>query len=85
MLESVPTKSEHIIFFFELLHSKLCDWLGEEYINFTIVVFNNASVHVSERCKAYLKWKKRSVLTFPSYTPEQNNVEQVFKRLKTEL
>ena len=85
MLKSGPTKSEHIIFFFELLHLKLCDWFGEEYINSTIVVFDNASVHVSERCKAYLKWKKLSVLTLPSYTPEQNNVEQVFKRLKTDL
>ena len=85
MLKSGPTKSEHIIFFFELLHLKLCDWFGEEYINSTIVVFDNASVHVSERCKAYLKWKKLSVLTLPSYTPEQNNVEQVFKRLKKDL
>ena len=26
-----------------------------------------------------------SVLTLPPYTPEQNDVEQVFKRLKTDL
>ena len=60
-------------------------WFGEEYINSTIVVFENASVHVSEGCKAYLKLKKFSVLTLPSYTPEQNNVDQVFKRLKADL
>ena len=31
------------------------------------------------------KIQKLSVLTLPSYTPEQNYVEQVFKRLKTDL
>ena len=85
MLKTGATKSEHIIFFFELLHSKLCDWSREEYINSTIIIFDNASVHVSEKWKSYLKWKKFSVLTLPPYTPEQNYVEQVFKRLKTDL
>ena len=85
MLKTGATKSEHMIFFFELLHSKLSDWFGEDYINSTIIVFDNASVHVSDRWKSYLKWKKLSVLTLPPYTPEQNHVEQVFKRLKTDL
>ena len=85
MLKTGATKSEHMIFFFELLHSKLCDWFGEEYISSTVVVLDNASVHVSDRCKAYLKWKRLSVLTLPPYTPEQNHVEQAFKRLKTDL
>ena len=70
MLKTGATKSEHIIFFFELLHSKLCDWFGEEYINSTIIVFDNASVQVSDKWKSYLKWKKFSVLTLPPYTPE---------------
>ena len=85
MLKTGATKSEHMIFFFELLHSKLCDWFGDEYINSTVIVLDNASVHVSDRWKAYLRWKKLSVLTLPPYTPEQNLVEQVFKRLKTDL
>ena len=85
MLKTGSTKSEHMIFFFELLHAKLWDWFGEEYIKSTVIVFDNASVHVSDRCKSYLKWKKLSVLTLPPYTPEQNYVEQVFKRLKTDL
>ena len=85
MLKTGATKSEHMIFFFELLHSKLCDWFGEEYINSTVFVLDNASVHVSDRWKAYLRWKKLSVLTLPPYTSEQNLVEQVFKRLKTDL
>ena len=85
MLKTGATKSEHMIFFFELLHSKLSDWFGEDYINSTVIVFDNASVHVSDRWKSYLKWKKLSVLTLPPYTPEQNHVEQVFKRLKTDL
>ena len=85
MLKTGATKSEHMIFFFELLHTKLCDWFSEEYIKSTIFVFDNASVHLSDRCKSYFKWKKLSVLTLPPYTPEQNNVEQVFKRLKTDL
>ena len=85
MLKTGATKSEHMIFFFELLHSKLCDWFGEEYISSTVVVLDNASVHVSDRWKAYLKWKRLSVLALPPYTPEQNHVEQAFKRLKTDL
>ena len=40
---------------------------------------------MSDRTQSYLKYKKFSVLTLPPYTPEQNNVEQVFKRLKTDL
>ena len=36
MLKTGATKSEHIIFFFELLHSKLSDWFGEDYINSTV-------------------------------------------------
>ena len=85
MLKTGSTKSEHIISFFELLHEKLCDWFGETYINSTIIVLDNASVHVSDICKSYYKYKNLSVLTLPPYTPEQNNVEQVFKRLKTDL
>ena len=85
MLKNGSSKSEHIIFFFELLDSKLCDWFGEEYIRSTIIVFDNASIHMSDRTRSYLKYKKLSVLTLPPYTPEQNNVEQVFKRLKTDL
>ena len=71
--------------FFEFLYAKLCDCFGEVYIKSTIIVFDNASVHVSDRCRAYFKWKMLSVLTLPPYTPEQNYVEQVFKRLKTDL
>ena len=85
MLKTGATKSEHIITFFELLHSKLWDFFGEEYIKSTIIIFDNASVHVSDSCRAYFKWKMLSVLTLPPYTPEQNHVEQVFKRLKTDL
>ena len=85
MLKNGPTKSEHMIFFFELLHHKLWDWFGEEYVSSTIIVFDNASIHVSDRTKSYLIHKKLSVLTLPPYTPEQNLVEQVFKRLKTDL
>ena len=85
MLKSGSTKSEHMIFFFEILHEKLCDWFGENYISSTIIVFDNASVHISDVWKTYFKYKKLSVLTLPPYTPEQNNVEQVFKRLKTDL
>ena len=77
MLKNGSSKSEHIIFFFELLDSKLCDWFGEEYIRSTIIVFDNASIHMSDRTRSYLKYKKLSVLTLPPYTPEQNNVEQV--------
>ena len=85
MLKSGSTKSEHMIFFFEILHEKLCDWFGENYISSTIIVFDNASVHISDVWKTYFKYTKLSVLTLPPYTPEQNNVEQVFKRLKTDL
>ena len=49
MLKTGATKSEHMIFFFELLHSKLSDWFGEDYINSTVIVLDNASVHVSDR------------------------------------
>ena len=85
MLKTGSTKSEHIIFFFELLHAKLCDWFGKEYLGSTIVVLDNASVHLSSNCRSYFSSKGLSVLTLPPYTPEQNNVEQVFKRLKTDL
>ena len=85
MLKTGSTKSEYMILFFDLFHAKLWDWFGEEYIKSTVIVFDNASVHVSDRCKSYLKWKKLSVFTLPPYTPEQNYVEQVFKRLKTDL
>ena len=68
-----------------MLHEKLCDWFSEEYIKSTIFVFDNASIHISDSSKWYLKHKKLSVLTLPPYTPEQNYVEQVFKRLKTDL
>ena len=85
MLKNGSTKSEHIIFFFEQLHNKLWDWFGDEYIKSTIIVFDNASIHISNCTKTYLKYKMLSVLTLPPYTPEQNDVEQVFKRLKTDL
>ena len=85
MLKNGTTKSEHMLFFFELLHAKLCDWFGPEYVSSTVIVFDNASVHVSSQCQQYFKFKKLSVLTVPPYTPEQNHVEQVFKRLKTDL
>ena len=85
MLKTGATKSDRMVSFFELLHDKLCDWFGEEYIKSTVIVLDNASVHVSDRCRADFKWKMLSVLTLPSYTPEQNYVEQVFKRLKTDL
>ena len=49
MLKIGATKSEHMIFFFELLHSKLSDWFGENYINSTVIIFDNASVHISDR------------------------------------
>ena len=65
MLKNGSSKSEHIIFFFELLDSKLCDWFGEEYIRSTIIVFDNASIHMSDRTRSYLKYKKLSVLTLP--------------------
>ena len=83
-IKNGSTKSEHIIFIFELLDIKLWDWFGEEYIRSTIIVFDNASIHISDRTQSYLKYKKFSVFTLPPYTPEQNNVEQVFKRLKTD-
>ena len=85
MLKIGSSKSEHIILFFELLESKLCDWFGKECIRSTIIVFDKASIHLSDRTQSYLTYKKLSVLTLPPYTPEQNNVEQVFKRLKTDL
>lgn len=49
MLKTGSTKSEHIISFFELLHLKLCDWFGDKYIESTIIVFDNAAVHVSDK------------------------------------
>ena len=49
MLKTDTTKSEHMILFFELLHSKFSDWFGEDYISSTVIVFDNASVHVSDR------------------------------------
>ena len=49
MLKIGATKSEYMIFFFELLRSKLSDWFGEDYINSTVIVFDNASVHISDR------------------------------------
>ena len=85
MLRTGVTKSDHMVSSFELLLDKLCDWFGEEYIKSTVIVLDNASVHVSDRFRAYFKWKMFSVLTLPPYTPEQNYVEQVFKRLKTNL
>ena len=85
MLITGATKSENINFFFELLHIKLYDWFSEEYIKSTIFVFDNASVHLSDRCKSNFKWKKLSVLTLPQYTPEQNKVEIVFKRFLIDL
>ena len=68
MLKNGSSKSEHIIFFFELLDSKLCDWFGEEYIRSTIIVFDNASIHMNDSARSYLKYKKLSVLTLPPYT-----------------
>ena len=71
-------------FLWTFVHKTL--WLfSKEFIKSTIFVFDNASIHLSDRCKSYFKWKKLSVLTLPPHTPEQNNVEQDFKRLNTDF
>ena len=85
MLKTGSTTSHHIIFFFELLNQKLCDLYGNDYISSTVIVLDNASIHLSESWSSYFKFKKLSILTLPPYSPELNDVEQVFKRLKTDL
>ena len=62
MLKTGATISDYMVSFFELLHDKLCDWFGEEYLKSTVIVLDNASLHVSDRCKAYFKWKMLSYL-----------------------
>ena len=85
MLKKGSTKAEHVMYFFDLLHDKLVSWFGDEYITHTVFVFDNAAVHVSAKSKAYFKDKQLSVLTIPSYTPELNYVEEVFRLLKSKL
>ena len=52
MLKTGATKSKYIILFFKLLHSKHCEWFNKESINLTIIVLENAFVHVRDWCKA---------------------------------
>ena len=68
MLKNSSSKSEHIILIFELLDNKLCDLFGEECIRSKIIVFDNASINISDRTLPYLKYKKLSVLILSSYT-----------------
>ena len=85
VIKRSTTKSKHIVFFFELLYEKCSTIFGKDFASSTIFVFDNARVHTSKDWKEYFKKKGLSVMTCPPYTPEQNKVEYVFRKLKTDL
>ena len=85
MLKKGSTKTQHIIMFFEKLHTMLCDTFSSDYIKYTVFVLDNARVHVSSKAKAFCKEKQFAVMTLPPYTPEYNKVEGTFNLLKTHI
>jgi transposase len=85
MLKKGSTKARQVIRFFELLHNRLEDLFGIEYIKHTVFVMDNAKVHTAKLAKKYFELKQLSILTLPPYTPEMNKVEKTFLYLKMKL
>ena len=76
---------EHVIRFLELLGLRMKEFFGEEYLRHTILVVDNAKVHISLTTRSYMQQREFEILMLPPYSPEVNKAEHIFRSLKGKL
>ncbi len=50
-----------------------------------MVVFDNASIHLTEPIHTFFKKKAIVAITLPQYTPQMNPIEKVFRAVKLKM
>nr|AAA62601.1 ORF1 [Moneuplotes crassus] len=80
------TKEDSFIEFLENLHDKLRTILSKRQLSKrTIYVFDNASIHLTQKVVKCVTDRKMVCFTIPPYCPELNKVEHTFGLLKNNL
>ncbi|MBK8156381.1 MAG: transposase [Streptococcus sp.] len=67
-----------------MLHQKYKDQY-KVYKSKLIVVFDNASIHLTESIKIFFRKKAIVAITLPQYTPQFNPIEKVFRAVKLKM
>jgi transposase len=61
------------------------DWIANQIKKQTIVVIDNASIHTSDEFNSCIeKWKEKGLIIYrlPTYSPELNIIEMVWRKIK---
>ena len=80
------TKSINYIVFLKNLMKELKKLIGKNQFEYrTVIVCDNASIHITDDVHKFLKQKGIKCFTIPPYAPELNNIEHTFGVLKKKL
>nr|AAA91339.1 ORF1 [Moneuplotes crassus] len=85
-IKTETTKDQNFITFLEKLNSLLKTMIAKKQLmKRTVYVFDNASIHSTEKVVKAITGMKMVCFTIPPYSPELNKIEHTFGTLKRNL
>ncbi|MBK8156397.1 MAG: transposase [Streptococcus sp.] len=85
--QGINTDMEFLHFLIELekkLHRKYIDTY-KVYKSKLVVVFDNASIHLTDSIYTFFRKKAIVAITLPQYSPWMNPIEKVFRAVKLKM